>query len=118
MEYLIASSMDDAQTFAPTRHVVHGEAATPTFTAMARGPRGEMACSWLSDRGGAQLPFAAIRPPGTDEFQNQLLVYAGKDQKGVCPCCPTAMTFGPDGTLDVGFRNINDGYRDIAIGRL
>ena len=46
------------------------------------------------------------------------MVYAGENNKGVCPCCATAVCFADDGTLYVAFRNIQGAYRDIAVARL
>ena len=118
MRMLLASSADAGVTFDTPRPVHTGTRANPTFTAMGAGPGGALACAWLDDRAGAQQPFAAIRPAGAATFEPERLVAAGQDGQGVCPCCPTAACFAPDGTLLVGFRNIQDGYRDIAIGRL
>jgi hypothetical protein len=118
MRMLSAASADAGGTFG-TPHPVHaGERANPTFSAQAAGPGGALACAWLDDRAGQQQPFAAVRRPGTAVFEPERLVYAGQDGAGVCPCCPTAACFAPDGTLFVGFRNIQSGYRDIAICRL
>jgi hypothetical protein len=118
MQMAFAASTDGARTFGPVQKVERGEPATPTFTSMAGGPRGELACCWLSDREGAQLPYVALRRSGAKGFDAQRRVYTGEGQKGVCPCCPTAVAFGPDGSLYVGFRNILQGFRDIAISRL
>jgi hypothetical protein len=115
---LQATSADGGSTFGPNLQVQHGEKAKPTFTAMSAALNGAMACSWLDDRSGAQQPFVAVRSPGAAEFADEQLVYSGQGEKGVCPCCPTAVAYGPDGSLYVAFRNIRDGYRDIAISRL
>lgn len=118
MKMLIATSTDAGTTFGPARQINNGERSKPTFTAMTVDSRGAIACSWLDDRMGSQRPFAAIRQPGVTEFESERLVYQGQGENGVCPCCPTAVTFGADGTLYVAFRNIQDGYRDIAVNLL
>lgn len=92
--------------------------ASPTFTALAIGPRGELACSWLDSRSKAQRPYASLRPAGASAFLPEFTLPGGTDDTGVCPCCPTGATFAPDGTLFIGFRNLADGHRDIAIVRL
>jgi hypothetical protein len=118
MRMVLAGSADAGATFAAPRPIHQGERANPTFTALAVGPGGATACAWLDDRAGGQQPFAAVQPAGAAWFAEERLVHAGQDAQGVCPCCPTAACFGPDGTLYVAFRNIQDGYRDIAVGRL
>jgi hypothetical protein len=118
MRMLLAVSADAGATFSTPRPVHQGERANPTFTALATGPGGTTACAWLDDRSGGQQPFAAVQSADAGWFAEERLVHAGGDGKGVCPCCPTAACFAPDGTLYVAFRNIQDGYRDIAIGRL
>ena len=118
MRLLLATSTDGGATFGPPRPVHQGDRANPTFTALAVGPGGAAACAWLDDRAGCQQPFAALRPGGADRFVEERLVYPGGEGKGVCPCCPTAACFAPDGTLYVAFRNVQDGYRDTAVARL
>jgi hypothetical protein len=114
---LLATSADAGATFDAPR-AVHQEAdANPTFTALGVGPGGEIACAWLGGPVGQQ-PFGAVRRAGASTFEAERLVHAGQDGKGVCPCCPLATCFAPDGTLCVAFRNIAEGYRDIAIGIL
>src|SRR6185312_4357881 len=88
--------------------------ANPTFTALAIGPHGEIGCAWLGSPG-AQKPFAAVRRADSADFDAEMLVNAGQGGKGVCPCCALSTCFADDGTLYVGFRNMADGYRDIAI---
>ena len=63
MEQLIATSTDKGLTFGTPRRIDR-EPANPTFTAFTAGPHGELACTWLSDRGSAQLPYASLRPAG------------------------------------------------------
>jgi hypothetical protein len=118
MRLVIATSQDGGSTFGPIQAVQRGLKAKTTFTAMSGSTNGSLACSWLDDRSGVQQPFVAVRSPGAAEFEVERLVYSGQGEKGVCPCCPTSVAFGPDGSLYVAFRNICDGYRDMAISRL
>jgi hypothetical protein len=115
---VLATSDDAGATFGAGKPVHQGEKARPTYTALAVGPGGMLACSWLDNRAGSQQTFASVRLPEREQFEREVVVHAGQEGKGVCPCCPTASAFGPDGTLYVAFRNIQDGYRDIAVGRL
>ena len=111
------TSQDAGATFGPAYPVHQSQEANPTFTALGVGPDAQLACAWLGGPDGQQ-PFAAIRRAGQKTFEKERLIYAGENGKGVCPCCATAVAFAPDGTLYVAFRNISDGYRDIAVSRL
>jgi hypothetical protein len=117
VQLVLSTSADGGGTFPPPAPV-HAGPARPTFTALAVGPGGAVAAAWLDNRGKAQQTFAAVRPAGATAFAPEALVGAGQDGKGVCPCCPTAAAFAPDGTLYVAFRNVSNGHRDIAVGRL
>jgi len=118
MRMVLATSTDPGATFGVPQTVHSGERANPTFTAFARGLGGVLACAWLDDRAGNQQVFASVRPLDAEVFNPERLVQSGQEGKGVCPCCPTAARFAADGTLYVAFRNINEGYRDIAVSRL
>ncbi|HEY1192037.1 MAG TPA: sialidase family protein [Gemmata sp.] len=118
MRFVLATSADAGATFGAPRPVHSGDRANPTFTALATGPDGALACSWLDSRSGSQQPFAAVLRAGADTFGPERAVHPAPPESGVCPCCPTGACFGPDGTLFVAFRNVKNGCRDIAIGRL
>ena len=117
MRFLLATSTDAGATFGPARPVHHAPEANPTFTALGVGRGAEVVCAWLGGSAGQQ-PFAAVRRAGASSFEEERLIHPGQDGKGVCPCCPMAACFAADGTVYVAFRNIADGYRDIAIGAL
>jgi hypothetical protein len=117
MRMVVATTNDSGKTFTAPQAVHRGEAAKPTFTGMAIGPHGELACCWLDDRNGVQQTYAAVRRAGRGEFDPEELVHAGEPHVGVCPCCPTAAAFAANGDLFVAFRNVRDGYRDIAVSR-
>ncbi|WP_439624771.1 sialidase family protein [Gemmata sp.] len=118
MRYALATSTDTGATFGAPRPVHRGEKASAAFTSFARGLGGVLACVWLDGRNGSQQVYASVQPADAEAFGPEVLVHAGEPGKGVCPCCPTAATFAKDGTLYVAFRNINDGFRDIAVSRL
>lgn len=117
MRLLLATSTDGGTSFGEPQTVHGGSKANPTFAGTSAAADGTIACAWLDDRNGIQQPFAAVRGTGSTRFEPECLVYAGEPGQGVCPCCPVATCFGPDGALYVAFRNIRDGYRDIAVCR-
>jgi hypothetical protein len=114
----IVKSTDRCATFSEPLCVHESPLARPTFTAMAVGRHGELACCWLDGREAVQHPYSSVRLAGQDQFLPELRVPGGENDNGVCPCCPTSATFASDGTLFVAFRNLVDGYRDLAIARL
>jgi len=114
---MMHATSEDGITFANPVCVHQSDKARPTFTALAVGPGGAVACSWLDNRDKVQKPFASLRLLPMAGFEPEAAVHEGETGKGTCPCCPTAATFAPDGTFYVAFRNIQDGYRDIAIAR-
>jgi hypothetical protein len=115
---VLATSTDGGLTFTTPLPVHQEERIKAAFTAFRSGRNGSLVCSWLDDRSGAQQPFASVRLAGSTSFEPERVVHTGQASHGVCPCCPTACCFAPDGTLYVAFRNIQDGYRDMAISRL
>jgi len=110
------TSTDRGQSFGDAMPVYQGSGARATFTALAASPDGTLLASCLDNRNKAQQCFAAIRLPGGTSFEEERVVHAGDDEKGVCPCCPTACLIGRDGTAYVAFRNVANGYRDMALG--
>jgi len=115
---VIASSQDAGLTFSPALTVHQGTDARTTFTAFSAGADNSLIYSWLDNRNRTQQAYAAIRRAGQTAFDEEMIVHSGDDDRGVCPCCPTANVMAPDGTVYVAFRNVADGYRDIAIGVL
>lgn len=114
---VLARSTNLGDSFGEPAIVHQGRDARPTYTALALGLNGTVACSWLDNRDKSQQPFASVREPGTAAFGEESSVHIGKDGRGVCPCCPTSSIVAPDGTVYVAFRNVEDGYRDIVISR-
>ena len=115
---VLVKSMDNCTTFSEPLCVHEHPQARPTFTALAIGRQGQLACSWLDGRATNQHPYASLRPAGESEFLPEFKLPGGENDKGACPCCPTGAAFAPDGRLFVAFRNLVGGYRDLAIVRL
>src|SRR4051812_23860014 len=68
---VLATSTDAGTTFGPGRCVHQGAKARPTYTALAVGPDGALACSWLDNRDRSQQPFAAVRLPDREDFEQE-----------------------------------------------
>ena len=114
---VVSSSKDGGENFGNPTPVHHGENARATFTSLSVGQDGTMVSSWLDNRDKKQKTFASVKCPSALEFTPEETVAAGDPEKGVCPCCPTSSMIGPDGTVYIAFRNIQDGYRDFYISR-
>jgi len=117
VQYFVARSGDGGQTFSQPVVASRSEGARPTYTSLAVGADGRIAASWLDNRRKTQLPAAAVSTPD-GQFESDSLAHVPESGKGVCPCCPTNVTFGPDGSLYLAFRNQQDGFRDMWISRL
>src|SRR4029077_2744762 len=83
------TSIDNGETFSEAVCVHVHPQARPTFTALAIGAQGELACSWLDGRESTQNPYASLRPAGQSGFIHEFKLPGGETGKGVCPCCPT-----------------------------
>jgi hypothetical protein len=113
--YYIAESTDGGKTFGEPLQVHQSLGARPTFIALAANAQGDIAASWLDNRAGIQQPFASVKLHNETEFRPEVQVYASADDKGVCPCCPTATIITDDGRQVVAFRNQLEGFRDIYV---
>lgn len=114
---LFANSRDFGRTFTEPVPLHQNTAARPTFTSLAANDAGEVAASWLDCRYGPQQVFAAVRLADSNDFLPDMTVFAGQNEQGVCPCCPTASYVLPDGVVLVAYRSQIDGYRDTWICR-
>jgi hypothetical protein len=112
---LMMHSTDGGQTFSEPQSVPQAENAGPTFTSLSVNKSGQVACSWLDNRNRAQQVHSAIRFAGSEQFSPELLVDAGQESKGVCPCCATAVKVADDETVVVAYRGSVDGHRDIWV---
>ncbi len=117
LRMVVVTSSDQGTTFGSPIQVHQGQGARPTFTALAAGPSGMLLCSWLDNRNQSQQVYASLRRVGQSAFEPEEVVHIGDEERGVCPCCPTASLIGPDGASYVAFRNVADACRDIFIGR-
>jgi|GEM_PF-496863 len=113
----LATSQDGGKTFSEPVAVHQNRDARPTFTSLHVSDDHTVVCSWLDNRNRVQQPFAAVRWPGQQEFEREQLVYAGRDEKGICPCCPT-MAFASDDDIFVTFRGNEGGFRDMWTARM
>jgi hypothetical protein len=64
-----------------------------------------------------QLPFFSVRSAGGQPFQEELKIPAGEEERGICPCCPTASAVAADGTVYVTYRNLLAGHRDMFVAK-
>ena len=108
----LSESVDATLAFSDPIPVHQSTAARPTFTSMSIGDDGTIACSWLDNRNKVQQPFASVRRPDKTQFEPEKMVYAGPDERGICPCCPTA-AFVSNGDVLVTFRANEGGFRDM-----
>jgi hypothetical protein len=115
--YYVAESTDDGKTFGEPVRTHESDGARPNFLAMTADQSGNVVASWLDHRAGIQQPFAATKKADASSFTADTQVYSSPNETGVCPCCPTAATIGPDEQLYVAFRNQLDGFRDIYVGQ-
>ncbi|MCA9153761.1 MAG: exo-alpha-sialidase [Planctomycetales bacterium] len=106
----VSESEDGGATFGEPRVLSSTDAVRPTFVAFHSHADGRIAASWLYNRHRAQQPFAAIV---SGQTADESLVFAGQDEKGICPCCNTAVLLADDGSTLVAFRNHKDGFRDM-----
>jgi len=119
VQYMVARSTDGGRTFSDPIPA-HGETAKrPGFTSLSLGADGTLLTSWLDGRNQVQQPFLALMPKGTESnrFEKDLLVYAGPEEKGICPCCDLSVARTSNGQTYVGFRDNDSGHRDICIAR-
>lgn len=113
--YLVTHSDDGGKTLSAPVRTHTSTASRASFTGFASGADGTLVCTWLDARNRAQQLFAAVHRPDAVGFSPEQCVDPGQQQRGVCPCCPTASVIGDDGTAVVAYRNSVDGYRDIWI---
>jgi hypothetical protein len=115
--YYVARSVDGGKTFSELVRVHGKDASKPGFTTLAVASDGAMLSAWLDGRNSGQQPFFASRPSGSEGFEDERLVFAGPEGKGICPCCDLAAVRLPDGSDVVAFRNSDSGHRDIWFSR-
>lgn len=117
VEFLVAKSTDGGATFTEPVTAHTPAAVRPTFTALTVGLDGTVACSWLDHRNGVQQPFCSIWPATAAAFTPEVMVYAGPNAQGVCPCCDTEVLRTADGATLVAFRNNDADVRECVVCR-
>jgi len=110
---LLATSDDHGKTFSEPLRVHQSDQARPTFASMAVSLDGDVACAWLDNRNEVQQCFMAVKRSGQENFEPEMLVDPGQNEKGICPCCPTSIAFAPDQSVWVAYRGNVDGMRDM-----
>lgn len=80
--------------------------------AMARGPGGELFCTWLDLRNTGTQLYGAASGDGGETWSENRRVYASPDDS-ICECCHPAATFDSKGGLHVMWRNSLAGFRDL-----
>jgi hypothetical protein len=83
----VSRSTDGGESFEEPVDLSLPEAVRPTFVDLSVSADETVSASWLDHRNGAQQPFASLLSGDTLE---ERLVFAGPDERGICPCCNTA----------------------------
>lgn len=108
-------SADAGQTWSgPVRVNTVSGSAREGLHALAAGPDGKAFCAWLDLRNSRMEIFGAASSDGGKTWQPDTLVYRSPE-RSVCECCHPSVTFAPDGTLYVMWRNQFKGNRDMYL---
>ncbi|WP_169974657.1 exo-alpha-sialidase [Tautonia rosea] len=114
--FLAARSDDGGRTFSTPFALTSAEAPRPGFTALDVTDEGLILSSWIDNRNGVQQPFVRSTSLSGEALGPDRLVFAGPDQRGICPCCDTVVLgTQKSGGMLVAFRNSDGGHRDIWI---
>lgn len=110
-------STDLGRTWAdPVRINSQEASAREGLHGMAAGPDGLIFCTWLDDRSGHKEVFGARSRDGGGSWEPDRLIYRSPEES-VCPCCHPSVAIGPDGQIDVMWRNSLKGARDVYLCR-
>lgn len=110
-------STDHGRTWAgPSRVNSQKASAREGLHALAAGPKGDLFCVWLDDRHQRKEVFGSRSSDGGATWEPDHLIYRSPETS-VCPCCHPSVTYGPDGTLYVMWRNDVNGARDLYLTR-
>ncbi len=82
--------------------------------AMAVGPSGELACSWLDLRSKGTKLYVATSKDGGASWSKNRLAYASPSGS-ICECCHPSLAFDGKSKLFVMFRNSVSGARDMYL---
>lgn len=108
-------SADNGLTWSgPSRVNTVAGSAREGLQGLAAGPDGRVFCAWLDLRNNRTEIFGAASSDGGKTWQADALVYRSPE-RSVCECCHPSVTFAPDGTLYVMWRNQFKGNRDLYV---
>lgn len=88
------------------------DSAREGLHAMAASAKGELTCVWLDLRNKNTEIFASTSVDGGKSWSKNVLAYRSPSGS-VCECCHPSVTYAPDGTLHVMWRNSLAGQRDM-----
>ncbi|MBM3787300.1 MAG: exo-alpha-sialidase [Acidobacteria bacterium] len=91
-------------------------AAREGLHALAAGPNGMLAATWLDMREKGMRVFATVSRDAGASWSPNFVVYSSPDGN-VCECCHPSAAVGADGSLHVMFRNWLGGSRDMWLAR-
>ena len=89
-------------------------AAREGLHAMAVGPDGTLACSWLDLRAKGTKLFMSTSKDGGANWAKNRLVYESPSGS-ICECCHPSLAYDRSGKLTLMFRNSLDGARDMYL---
>lgn len=114
-DLLAMRSTDDGKTWTgPVQVNDVDSSAREGLHAMAAGPDGELCCVWLDLRNRSTEIMASTSQDGGLTWTKNTLAY--KSPSGsVCECCHPSVAFGPDGQIQIQWRNSLRGNRDMYL---
>jgi hypothetical protein len=89
-------------------------AAREGLHAMAVGPDGTIACTWLDLRTKGTKLFLSLSKDGGSTWAKNRLVYESPSGS-ICECCHPSLAFDDQGKLEIMFRNSLNGARDMYV---
>jgi len=89
------------------------KAAREGLHAMVAAPNGLLYSAWLDDRADHKQLFGAYSSDNGATWSKNVRIY--DIPTGICACCHPSLAFGPNGELEVMFRNALDGSRDMYL---
>jgi len=82
--------------------------------ALARGPKGEVYCTWIDLRSGKPQVYGALSSDAGKTWTNEALVSGAAE---ICPCCAPSVCFDAQGGVCVMWRGVREGARDMQLAR-
>lgn len=90
------------------------KAAREGLHSMAASPDGMLYAVWLDDREKKKVLYGAYSHDDGASWSKNIRIYASPDGP-ICPCCHPTAVFGPNGELEVMWRNSLGGSRDMYL---